>query len=350
MRLAVHPAWYPDRTIYFEDTDGSASRVVRALMDLEKAVPGKPIKLVINSDGGSTQDIFAVVDVMRTITSPVHTIGLGRVCGLAAVVLAAGKKGHREVYKSTRLMIHELRLAGGDAGGGAGSDDLPPAKRPRMPEPAIADRMMKRADAYVAEQLQTRQVENRAFAAVHKEELQQAYDTLRAVDRENNARDAIRVVFEQILARGGGSVRQRLRENKIASGAVVPDAKQGDLPQSDRKRTREDFCSKKQANALRRVDVLEAEASLLRRRCDEDRRDLAAARKTGASRVQDVKDTPEEMLKLNQMMLDMIAKFTGRKCAASVTLEIAGAGDNHLKFSAEEAVTYGLADSVTGWG
>ena len=42
-------------------------------------------------------------------------------------------------------------------------------------------------------------------------------------------------------------------------------------------------------DALRRVDVLEAEAVSLRRRCDDQARDVAAARETGASRVQDVK-------------------------------------------------------------
>jgi ATP-dependent protease ClpP protease subunit len=42
-----------------------------------------PLTLYINSDGGSLQDAFALIDVMRKSNKPVHTVGIGSVCSSA---------------------------------------------------------------------------------------------------------------------------------------------------------------------------------------------------------------------------------------------------------------------------
>lgn len=105
-----------DRTIYFcgdmYDSDGRAGAITLKLLELELAAPGEPIKMIINSNGAGTcgtHTTIAMTHVMRLISSPVHTVGLGRVSGMAAVVFAAGEESHRKVHKSTQLIIHELR-------------------------------------------------------------------------------------------------------------------------------------------------------------------------------------------------------------------------------------------------
>merc|ERR1711879_218178 len=70
---------------------------------------------VINSSGGKLFGGFAIHDVMRGITSPVHTVCVGRCQSMATVLLAAGAEGHRSVLRSARVMIHPTTTSlGGD--------------------------------------------------------------------------------------------------------------------------------------------------------------------------------------------------------------------------------------------
>lgn len=66
-----------------------------------------PLTLYINSDGGSLQDAFALIDVMRKSNKPVHTIGLGSVCSSAFLIFASGTKGHRYISPNASAMCHQ---------------------------------------------------------------------------------------------------------------------------------------------------------------------------------------------------------------------------------------------------
>ena len=70
-------------------------------------VPEPSIELYVNSDGGDLVASLALVDTMRQITSPVHTVCIGRCRSVAAAVLAAGEPGHRAVALSARVSILE---------------------------------------------------------------------------------------------------------------------------------------------------------------------------------------------------------------------------------------------------
>merc|ERR1712118_572992 len=87
--------------------EDAANLLVSQLLWLELEEPGVPIRLIINSSGGKLFGGFAVVDAMRWISSPVYTICLGRAESMAAVILAAGKPGHRGILPNARVMIHE---------------------------------------------------------------------------------------------------------------------------------------------------------------------------------------------------------------------------------------------------
>jgi ATP-dependent Clp protease protease subunit len=74
----------------------------------ENLQPGDyPLTLYINSDGGSLQDAFALIDVMRKSNKPVHTIGLGSVCSSAFLIFASGTKGHRYISPTASIMCHQ---------------------------------------------------------------------------------------------------------------------------------------------------------------------------------------------------------------------------------------------------
>merc|ERR550514_1362527 len=66
-----------------------------------------PITLFINSGGGLVHSGLAIFDAMSSITPRVETVAYGRCFSIAALLLAAGERGHRSAYKNTRLMVHE---------------------------------------------------------------------------------------------------------------------------------------------------------------------------------------------------------------------------------------------------
>ena len=48
---------------------------------------------------------LAIHDVMRSLSSPVHTACLGHCESMAAVLLAAGEQGHRTALPNSRIMV-----------------------------------------------------------------------------------------------------------------------------------------------------------------------------------------------------------------------------------------------------
>lgn len=73
--------------------------------------PYAPIKLVINSLGGSLDATFLLIDIMKIIESPVITMGIFS-ASAACLLLAAGSK--RYLLSHSKTMLH---LATGQMGG-----------------------------------------------------------------------------------------------------------------------------------------------------------------------------------------------------------------------------------------
>lgn len=96
-----------NRTIYiFDEIDDDLSEdVVKSLAYLS-GTEGK-IHIMINSQGGSVSDMFAVYDAMRACPNEIITIGLGEVCSAAALLLVAGDK--RLASKNCLFMAHQTR-------------------------------------------------------------------------------------------------------------------------------------------------------------------------------------------------------------------------------------------------
>jgi ATP-dependent Clp protease protease subunit len=93
--------------LYGEVNSALAQVVTASLLYLEAADNSSPISMYINSPGGVITDGLEIIDVMHMIKSPVHTIGLGISASMAAVILAAGEKGHRSIIKHGEVMIHQ---------------------------------------------------------------------------------------------------------------------------------------------------------------------------------------------------------------------------------------------------
>lgn len=90
----------------------SAEDVIRKLWYLELTEPGKPILLVINSPGGSTDAGFAIWDQIKMISSPVSTLVTGLAASMGSVLSLAAAPKKRYATPTARIMIHQPLIGG----------------------------------------------------------------------------------------------------------------------------------------------------------------------------------------------------------------------------------------------
>lgn len=99
--------------LYDAVTPDSVSDLTQCIMMLD-SVNHDPIELYINSPGGSIDDGFALIDLMRNVKSPIHTIAQGTVASMASLIFIAGNL--RFAYKHSVLMYHDLHAGVADYG------------------------------------------------------------------------------------------------------------------------------------------------------------------------------------------------------------------------------------------
>lgn len=88
----------------------SVTTLITGLRTLDAYAPGKPITLYINSLGGEISSGLSLIQVMRDLKSPVHTVVLGMAASMAAYVAVAGAK--RYAYPTARYMMHRAKTWG----------------------------------------------------------------------------------------------------------------------------------------------------------------------------------------------------------------------------------------------
>jgi ATP-dependent Clp protease, protease subunit len=104
-------------------TMGLANEVIAYMLFLDSQ-DDKPIYVYINSIGDpvdagmadasagmmSVTSALAIYDTMKNIKSEVLTIGMGQVCGMAALLLAAGTKGKRACLPHTSIVLAQPQM------------------------------------------------------------------------------------------------------------------------------------------------------------------------------------------------------------------------------------------------
>ena len=83
-----------------------AERVVRQLFLLEDA-GDDPVRVFIDSPGGDADAGYAIFDMLRFITPPVYTVGMGLVASAGALILLAAEKEHRFGLPNSHYLIHQ---------------------------------------------------------------------------------------------------------------------------------------------------------------------------------------------------------------------------------------------------
>ena len=68
----------------------------------------KELLLMICSNGGSMEDAFALIDVMRSSKIPIKTVGLGSIASCGLMIFLAGTQGRRILTPNTSILSHQF--------------------------------------------------------------------------------------------------------------------------------------------------------------------------------------------------------------------------------------------------
>src|SRR5256886_17123623 len=122
----IYPRLLKDNVIFLgQPIDDTVSNLIIAqLLFLEAENPEKDISLYINSPGGSITAGLAIYDTMQYVKPDIQTICIGQAASMAAVLLAAGKKGKRYCLPNSRVVIHQPLIMGGGLSGQATEIDI----------------------------------------------------------------------------------------------------------------------------------------------------------------------------------------------------------------------------------
>lgn len=69
--------------------------------------PLKQLTIIINSPGGDVHAAFALIDVMKSSSIPIKTVGLGLIASCGFLIFIAGKKGKRILTPNTSILSHQ---------------------------------------------------------------------------------------------------------------------------------------------------------------------------------------------------------------------------------------------------
>ncbi len=87
--------------------DEVANLLIAQLLHLEAEDDSSGVSLYVNSPGGSSTAMFAVLDTMECIAPDVATYCVGQAASAAAVILACGAAGKRFALPNARVLLHQ---------------------------------------------------------------------------------------------------------------------------------------------------------------------------------------------------------------------------------------------------
>lgn len=85
---------------------GTISYVIQGIYFMEAEDPKKEITIFLNTDGGELYEMFALYDVLQTVTCPIATMSVGRVMSAGVLLAAAGSQGQRWAGPNCWFMLH----------------------------------------------------------------------------------------------------------------------------------------------------------------------------------------------------------------------------------------------------
>lgn len=98
-----------NRRIFFDqDVDAdSIGHIIKGIYLMDSKSKEKDIELFISSFGGDEYAMFALYDVLQTITCDVVTVAMGKAMSAAPLLVAAGTPGKRWAMPNCQFMVHQ---------------------------------------------------------------------------------------------------------------------------------------------------------------------------------------------------------------------------------------------------
>lgn len=87
-------------------TQSTMAQTIKELFILD-TINHKPIRLYINSRGGSVSDGFALIDCISFLQSPIETVIIGEACSMGGLISIVGNS--RYMTKNSFWMGHDMR-------------------------------------------------------------------------------------------------------------------------------------------------------------------------------------------------------------------------------------------------
>ena len=105
------------RIIHLEEeiTGETVNEIIRQMI-LLSTQSQEPFTILIDTNGGSIQAGFQLIDVMEACPCAVRTVALGNACSIGAVILAAGTPGYRAISGRSKVLLHEPLIGVGVSG------------------------------------------------------------------------------------------------------------------------------------------------------------------------------------------------------------------------------------------
>ena len=82
-------------------------KVINQLLLLESMDGDEPVRVFLNSPGGSADGGFAIYDMLRFIKPPVVTIAAGLVASAASIILLGTDRKNRVAFPNSRILLHQ---------------------------------------------------------------------------------------------------------------------------------------------------------------------------------------------------------------------------------------------------
>lgn len=78
---------------------------------LDKRWKNKDIQLIINSVGGEVPEGWMLIDLIEYVRMDIKTVGMGEICSMGTMLVAAGTPGKRSTSPNCSLMIHGFSMS-----------------------------------------------------------------------------------------------------------------------------------------------------------------------------------------------------------------------------------------------
>ncbi len=90
------------------DIDDAMADEVSAKISYLDSIGKEPIKVIVNSGGGTVSSGLVILDSMKGAKSEIHVVCTGMAASMAAFLVACGgEKGHRYITPNAEMMIHQ---------------------------------------------------------------------------------------------------------------------------------------------------------------------------------------------------------------------------------------------------